>query len=198
MNMLSKVVANLASAVKSSATVPATATHVAATIAVSLILYVTLTRIFPIYSERRVLRAKVESELSNWVDDESLVVIEAICDALIPCSHDVTTESAVDKLLLSLRDNDVSFGVSDDKCGISPVLDHMSRGSSQSLVHHNVCRAMFGALLDEDKIKIILLVKLLGTRVGCLLLTWYPVPFQVSWCIFSNFPHFAALVTRHS
>jgi len=148
------------------------------------------------------------AELAPWLDQASYEVAAAICHALIP-PHAVGpqnstiqshgSEEAAELYGALLR----MAGVRSDPLQAQLIALHVPLGSSaathvrrgavaeQPAVHHDVTKAMNTLLLPEDKQQVALFLKALSTSAGALLLTGYPVPFQVrlapraggKWCM---------------
>jgi len=163
------------------------------------------------------------AELAPWLDQASYEVAAAICHALIP-PHAVGpqnrtiqshgSEEAAELYGALLR----MAGVRSDPLQAQHIALHAPLGSSaathvrrgavaqQPAVHHDVTKAMNTLLLPEDKQQVALFLKALSTSAGALLLTGYPVPFQVrlapraggEWCMTSPsaLPHCPALPSQ--
>ena len=123
---------------------------------------------------------------SAWLPSRSMLVLNQIVDAFIPAESEEDLEEdgffmidrSFESLWPSLMDHQEIFESLSPAMEKKNVRSFLLSGAKELGVAVTAAEAMGKLLLQEDKDKISLLLKTLGTYVGTFVLTGYPISFQ--------------------
>jgi hypothetical protein len=111
----------------------------------------------------------------------SFVVLTAICDSFLPrLNANELDERRILRALGPLCTCDESSDFFQALRNLnSEQKMFLQRGALDMKLHELLSDAIETKLLIEDRRKLLILLRILGTTVGCFILTGYPAPFQV-------------------
>lgn len=121
---------------------------------------------------------QVSAPPTPWLDKDAFLVLSAIVDTFVP-SYSLS-EVSDEKLSDIVRSYDLYDCIPNAPMDVAAIAKHrafLCAGALDYGTHHHLMKALDKNLSTSEKDKIKGLLAVLGTSIGSLLLTGYPVPF---------------------
>ncbi len=129
----------------------------------------------------RICKLSVLPADCEWMDQASFEVLTAICDAMIP-SYNADLDCSQAQLedeLHRIGSNQLPKNCALSVENLIAKRRNLLRGAVESRTHILSADALQSFAYKFDQHQLYILLRLLGTSVGCYLICGYPVPYQV-------------------
>jgi hypothetical protein len=136
-----------------------------------------------VYSDeekRYVFRKEHIPEKITWLDQEGYDVLSSFCDTFVPTidAKDISLDTvfqALDTMHPGLKYSKVA----PTKAGLENSLSCLCRGAGELKIFDAASEALQHLITAEERLKLVVMLKLLSYSAGNFLITGVPVPFQV-------------------